>query len=199
MNMEPQIDTDVYDATGQLIHVFHNPGYRHVEISLADISPLFKEAIVDVEDRHFYTEGSFDLARLIKSGVADITHSSNTIQGASTITEQLAKLSLYGGATPPENIDYKIKEIVLGNEIELHFSKVQILEMYVNRISFGNYSVGIGTAAELYFLKPAGQLDLAQASMLAGLPQSPTADDPLTHGPKVSVNPLGEEPSGGRS
>ncbi len=194
--MEPQIDTDVYDATGQLIHVFHNPGYRHVEISLADISPLFKEAIVDVEDRHFYTEGSFDLARLIEFGVADITHSSNTIQGASTITEQLAKLSLYGGATPPENIDYKIKEIVLGNEIELHFSKVQILEMYVNRISFGNYSVGIGTAAELYFLKPAGQLDLAQASMLAGLPQSPTADDPLTHGPKVSVNPLAKSRQG---
>jgi membrane peptidoglycan carboxypeptidase len=195
VNMEPQIDTDVYDATGQLIHVFHNSGYRHVEVALADISPLFKEAIVDVEDRDFYTEGSFDLARLIEAGVADITHSS-TIQGASTITEQLAKLSLYGGATPPQNIDYKIKEIVLGNEIELHFSKDQILEMYVDRIFFGNYSVGIGTAAELYFLKPASQLDLAQASMLAGLPQSPTADDPLTHGPKVLVNPLAKNRQG---
>jgi membrane peptidoglycan carboxypeptidase len=178
-NMEPQIDTDVYDAAGTLIKVFHNEGYRHIHVSLANVSPFFKEAIVDVEDKHFYTEGSWDLARLVESGVADVTHSSSTVQGGSTITEQLAKISLYGGADPPQSIDYKIKEIVLGNEIQLNFTKDQILEMYLNRIFYGNFSVGIGTAAEMYFHRGASQLDLAESAMLAGLPQSPTAFNPL--------------------
>jgi membrane peptidoglycan carboxypeptidase len=189
-NMEPQIDTDVYDAANNLIQVFHNSGYRHIHVDLSAVSPLFKEAIVAVEDHKFYTEGSWDLARLAESGVADITHSSSTIQGGSTITEQLAKISLYGGADPPQSIDYKIKEIVLGNEIQLNFSKDQILAMYINRIFYGNFAVGVGSAAELYFLKPASQLDLAQAAMLAGLPQSPTSYNPLNHSAKVTVNPL---------
>jgi membrane peptidoglycan carboxypeptidase len=184
------IDTDVYDASGDLLHVFNGSGYRHVHTALAEISPLFKEAIVAVEDRHFYTEGSLDFARVVESGIADITHSGSTLQGASTITEQLAKLSLYGGASPPQSINYKIKEIVLGNEVALNFTKDQILEMYVNRIFYGNDAVGIGSAAELYFLKPASQLDLAQAAMLAGLPQSPSADDPLVHASNQPVNPL---------
>jgi membrane peptidoglycan carboxypeptidase len=189
-NMEPQIDTDVYDASNTLIKVFHNDGYRHIHVDLATVSPFFKEGIVDVEDKHFYTEGSWDLARLVESGVADVTHTSSTVQGGSTITEQLAKISLYGGADPPQSIDYKIKEIVLGNEIQLNFTKDQILDMYVNRIFFGNFSVGVGTAAEMYFRKSAAQLDLAQASMLAGLPQSPTAFNPLNLSPKSTVNEL---------
>ncbi|HEY6470641.1 MAG TPA: transglycosylase domain-containing protein [Candidatus Dormibacteraeota bacterium] len=189
-NMEPQIDTDVYDAAGNLIQVFHNSGYRHIHVDLSGVSPLFKEAIVAVEDHNFYTEGSWDLARLAESGVADITHSSSTVQGGSTITEQLAKISLYGGADPPQSIDYKIKEIVLGNEIQLNFTKNEILEMYINRIFYGNFAVGVGSAAELYFLKPASQLDLAQAAMLAGLPQSPTSYNPLSHPANETVNPL---------
>jgi membrane peptidoglycan carboxypeptidase len=189
-NMEPQIDTSVYDASNQLIDVFHNSGYRHIHAGLTDVSPYFTEAVVAVEDRHFFTEGSWDLPRLVEAGIANVTHSSSTVQGGSTITEQLAKISLYGGADPPQSIDYKIKEIVLGNEIELNFTKDQILEMYVNRIFYGNFAVGIGSASQLYFQKPASQLDLAQASLLAGLPQSPTAYNPLTHPAGATVNML---------
>ena len=189
-NMEPQIDTDVYDSAGGLIHVFHNEGYRHIHVDLPAISPYFKEAIVAIEDHNFYTEGSWDLARLVELGVADVTHHGAPLQGGSTITEQLAKISLYGGADPPQSIDYKIKEIVLGNEIALNFTKNEILDMYVNRIFYGNFAVGVGSAAELYFLKPASKLDLAQASMLAGLPQSPTAYNPLVHDANEAVNPL---------
>ena len=194
-NMEPQIDTDVYDAANNLIEVFHNSGYRHIHVDLSAVSPLFKEAIVAVEDHNFYTEGSWDLARLAESGFADITHSSSTIQGGSTITEQLAKISLYGGADPPQSIDYKIKEIVLGNEIQLNFSKNQVLEMYINRIFYGNFAVGVGSAAELYFLKPASQLDLAQAAMLAGLPQSPTSYNPLNACGQGRRQPARQEPA----
>ena len=189
-NMEPQIDTDVYDSTGGLIHVFHNEGYRHIHVDLDQISPLFKEAIVAIEDHDFYNEGSWDLARLVESGVADVTNQDGTLQGGSTITEQLAKISLYGGADPPQSIDYKIKEIVLGNEISLNFTKDQILDMYVNRIFYGNYAVGVGSAAELYFQIPASRLDLAQAALLAGLPKSPTSYNPLIHNAHDAINPL---------
>jgi membrane peptidoglycan carboxypeptidase len=189
-DMEPQIDTDVYDNAGGLIHVFHNEGYRHIHVDLSEVSTYFKDAIVAIEDHNFYNEGSWDLARLVESGIADITHRGATLQGGSTITEQLAKISLYGGADPPQSIDYKIKEIVLGNEIELHFTKDEILDMYINRIFYGNFAVGVGSAAELYFLKPASQLDIAQAALLAGLPQSPTSYDPLIHNAHDAINPI---------
>ena len=189
-DMEPQIDTDVYDSSGGLIHVFHNEGYRHIHVDLDQVSPYFKEAIVAIEDHDFYTEGSWDLARLVESGFDDATHQGGTLQGGSTITEQLAKISLYGGADPPQSIDYKIKEIVLGNEISLNFTKSEILDMYVNRIFYGNYAVGVGSAAELYFLEPASLLDLAQAALLAGLPQSPTSYNPLIHNAHDVINPL---------
>ena len=189
-DMEPQIDTDVYDSTGALIHVFHNDSYRHVHVDLTQVSPYLKEAIVAIEDHNFYTEGSWDLARLVESGVADVTHHGASLQGGSTITEQLAKISLYGGSDPPQSIDYKIKEIVLGNEIALNFTKSEILDMYVNRIFYGNFAVGVGSAAELYFLKSASQIDLAQAAMLAGLPQSPTSYNPLIHPADETINPL---------
>jgi membrane peptidoglycan carboxypeptidase len=189
VNMEPQIDTNVYDSTGGLIKVFHNSGYRHIHEDLVSVSPFFKEAIVAVEDHNFYHEGSWDLPRLVEAGITDITHRGASLQGGSTITEQLAKISLYGGADPPQSIDYKIKEVVLGNEIALNFSKDEILDMYINRIFYGNFAVGIGAASELYFLKPPSQLDLAQASMLAGLPQSPTAYNPLIHTASEAINP----------
>jgi membrane peptidoglycan carboxypeptidase len=189
-NMEPEIDTNVYDSAGGLIHVFHNLDYRHIHVDLDQISPYFKEAIVAIEDHNFYTEGSWDLARLVESGVADVTHHGASLQGGSTITEQLAKISLYGGADPPQSIDYKIKEIVLGNEIALNFTKAQILDMYVNRIFYGNNALGVGSAAQLYFEKPASQLDLAQAALLAGLPQSPSAYNPLINSTKDGINPL---------
>jgi len=100
-NMEPQIDTNVYDNAGGLIHVFHNEGYRHIHEDLTQISPYFKDAIVAIEDHNFYTEGSWDLARLVESGVADVTHHGASLQGGSTITEQLAKISLYGAPIHP--------------------------------------------------------------------------------------------------
>jgi len=144
-------------------------GTGHVHTALAEISPLFKEAIVASRIVTSTLRVPWISRAWWNPASPTFTHSGSTLQGASTITEQLAKLSLYGGATPPQSINYKIKEIVLGNELALHFTKDQILEMYVNRIFYGNDAVGIGSAAELYFLKPARQLDLAQASMLAGL------------------------------
>ncbi|HWW10005.1 MAG TPA: transglycosylase domain-containing protein [Candidatus Acidoferrales bacterium] len=183
---EPNLDSYVYDSSGSLIHVFHDSGIRHDHAALGAISRWVKLATIDVEDRHFYSEGSWDLPRLISVGVNDLTHGSTA--GASTITEQLAKISFLG-STAPRSLDYKIKEIVLGNEIGSNFTKDQILEMYLNRIFYGNHAQGIQTAAELYFHTDASKLDLAQSSMLAGLPQSPSYYNPLDHDATTTVNP----------
>ena len=173
--MEPPLDSHVFDAQGNLIAVFNDNGVRHVHASLDNISLYTRLATIDVEDRHFYSEGSWDLPRLIKAAWDNVRHTNTS--GASTITEQLAKISFFN--SPERSIDYKIKEIVLGNELDSNFTKNQILEMYLNRVPYGNHAIGVETAAELYFSKPAKNLDLAEASMLAGLPQSPTTLNPV--------------------
>ena len=188
--MEPGLDSHVYDAKGNLIGVFDDNGFRHVHVTLDNISQYVKLATIDVEDRHFYNEGSWDLPRIVKAGWNDLRHNGST-QGASTITEQLAKISFFNA--PQRSIDYKIKEIVLGNEIDANFTKDQILEMYLNRVPYGNHAVGIETAAELYFFKSANELDLAQSTMLAGLPQSPSVYQPNIHDPSVDVNPAAKD------
>jgi membrane peptidoglycan carboxypeptidase len=183
--MEPSLDSHVYDSAGNLIAVFSTSGSRHVHASLDNISLYARLATIDVEDRHFYSEGSWDLPRLIKAGWDNLRHTSTS--GASTITQQLAKISFFN--SPDRSLDYKIKEIVLGNELDANFTKDQILEMYLNRVPYGNHAIGIETASELYFFKPAKDLDLAQSAMLAGLPQSPSFYNPLIHDASATVNP----------
>ncbi len=173
--MEPPLDSHVFDAKGNLIAIFNDKGVRHVHARLDDISLYMRLATIDVEDRHFYSEGSWDLPRLIKAAWDNLRHTNTS--GASTITEQLAKISFFN--SPERSIDYKIKEIVLGNELDSNFTKNQILEMYLNRVAYGNHAIGVETAAQLYFFKPAKSLDLAESAMLAGLPQSPTTLNPV--------------------
>ena len=183
--MEPPLDSRVVDGGGKLIGLLHDNGNRHQHVSLDQVSRWVKLATVDVEDRHFYENSSWDLPRIAKAGWDDLRHSGAT-QGASTITEQLAKISFL---SPERSLDRKVKELILGIEIENNFSKNQILEMYLNRVSFGNHSIGIESAAQTYFQKPAKDLDLAEASMLAGLPNSPVFLDPLDHAAGQTVNP----------
>ncbi|GAC1341551.1 MAG: hypothetical protein NVSMB29_12190 [Candidatus Dormibacteria bacterium] len=184
--MEPPLDSHVYARDGTLIAIFHGQDFRHDHVSIDDVSPWAKLATIDTEDRHFYENHSWDVPRILKSGL-DNARGRGTTQGASTITEQLAKISFL----PSErSYDRKVKQVILGNEIEANFPKQHILEMYLNRIDYGNFSIGIETAAQTYFLKHAKDLDLAEASMLTGLPNAPDAYNPLHHLPTVDVNPL---------
>lgn len=187
--MEPDLDTHVYARDGTLIAILHNQDYRHEHVSLDQVNHLALAATIDTEDKHFFENRSWDLPRIAKSGW-DNLHGGGTTQGASTISEQLAKISFL----PAEkSYDRKIKQLLLGNEIEANFSKQQVLEMYLNRIDYGNHAKGIESAAQAYFQVHANGLDLAQASMLAGLPNSPSVYNPLLHGPETDVNPLAKQ------
>ena len=177
-NLGPPEDSQLLASDGTLLAVLHEPGVHHIGVNLDQVSPLLVKATVAVEDRHFYQDaGSADLPRILASGVNDFLHHS-AVQGASTITEQLAKISFL---TPQKTITRKIRELLLGYEISRVFKPNSILQMYVNRINYGNQAIGVGAAAELYFHIPASKLDLAQATMLAGIPDAPTAYNPILY------------------
>jgi membrane peptidoglycan carboxypeptidase len=177
-NLGPPNDSEMLASDGSLLAILHEPGVHHTGVPLSQVSPLLVRATVAVEDRHFYQDtASADLPRIVESGLNDLLHH-GALQGASTITEQLAKISFL---TPQKTITRKIRELLLGYEISKVFRPDQILQMYVNRINYGNQAIGIEAAANLYFHIPAAKLDLAQASMLAGVPDAPTAYNPLRY------------------
>ena len=166
-------DTLVYDSTGGLIADLHPPGATRIPVPLNQISPLLQQAIVAIEDRSFWTEGAVDLPRLASAALADLTH--GTTQGASTIPMQLAKmLYLHDSRT----IAYKVKQIALAQRIVGGTSRADILDQYLNDSYFGSGATGIEAAARTYFGTTASHLDLAEAAMLAGLPNDPSGENP---------------------
>ena len=166
----------IYAADGTtLLADLHPPGYQHYYEPLSDIGTLLPEAVISIEDRNFYQEPGVDPQGVVRATMIDWrAHSS--VEGASTITQQLAKLRLVGNAP---TIDRKIREALLAFEIERHFTKPQILEMYLNSVFFGDTAWGTKAASQIYFHKQTKDLDLAQASMLAGIIKGPTLYSPL--------------------
>lgn len=158
----------LYDNEENLI--FNN--YSWVELD--DISDNLIEATLATEDRHFYYHIGFDYFRIIKAVVNNIT-SKSLSEGASTITQQYAR-NLY--LNYDKTWKRKIQEAILAFELETHYTKEEILEGYLNTINYGGV-FGIENASKYYFNKKASELTLAEASMLAGIPQSPSNYSPL--------------------
>ena len=176
--LRPPRNSELLARDGTLLAVLHEPGAQHIHLALSQVSPLLVEATIAVEDRHFYQDiAAADLPRIVEAAIVDLEHHAS-VQGASTIPEQLAKISFL---TSQKTITRKIREFLLGYEIAKVFKPNTILQLYLNRINYGNQAIGIGSAAELYFHIPASHLDLAQASMLAGIPDAPTAYDPVLY------------------
>jgi penicillin-binding protein 1A len=146
------------------------------QLTLAQISPWLPKATVAIEDRRFWQHGALDYTGIARAAVADIENG-RTVQGASTLTQQLAR-NLYIGR-PSQTIGRKLKEACLAIRLAERLTKRQILQQYLSLVYYGNQAYGVAAAAQTYFSKRASQLTVAQAAMIAGLPQAPTSYDPL--------------------
>lgn len=170
-------DTLIYDRHGRLIADLAENGNHRIEVPLSAVSPNLIKATVAIEDRTFWTNDGIDLASIGRAALADFSHRA-IVQGGSTITQQLVKQLVFG-AHPPITFQRKLTEAILALKMTRSYSKDQILTMYLNTIYYGSQSYGIQAAAQSFFHKDARDLDLAQAAMLAGLPQEPSGNSPL--------------------
>ena len=146
------------------------------QLTLAQMSPWLPKATVAIEDRRFWQHGALDYMAIVRAAVKDI-ESGRTEQGASTLTQQLAR-NLYIGR-PSETIGRKLTEACLALKLADKLTKREILARYLNVVYYGNQAYGVAAAAQTYFSSRASQLTVAQAAMIAGLPQAPTLYDPL--------------------
>jgi penicillin-binding protein 1A len=170
-------DTMIYGQNDQLIADLHPSGTSRIPVPLSQIAPVMRKAVVDIEDHSFWTAPSFDIGRIVESGVFDVLHHSSA-EGASTIPEQVAK-ALY--LHDNKSVSYKVKEILYGNELSAQESKSQILDDYLNDVFFGQGATGVQAAAETYFGVSASQLTASQATLLAGLLPAPSYLDPINN------------------
>lgn len=174
--------TRILDADGNLLYEILDPNAgRRTYVRLQDISPFMVAATLATEDEDFYTHPGFNLSAIVRAFTQNYS-SGETVSGASTITQQLARALLF---TPEERGEQsylrKVREAILAAEITRRYSKDEILELYLNEIYFGNLAYGVEAAAETYFGTTASQLTLSQASFLAGLPQAPSFYDVYTN------------------
>ena len=166
--------TQILDRNGKLLYLKHGNEIRTV-VNIDHIAAVLRQATVDLEDKNFYQHHGLDYNRLAAAAYSDVFKGGS--QGGSTITQQLVKRKYL---TTEQSVDRKVKEALLSGEIEQRYSKDQILEAYLNEIFYGHQAYGIDAAAQTYFGIHAGDLDLNQASLLAGIPAQPSVLDPLT-------------------
>ncbi|KMZ43857.1 MULTISPECIES: PBP1A family penicillin-binding protein [Bacillales] len=166
--------TTIYASNGEVLDTMHR-GENRISVPLAEISPALLDATIAIEDRSFREHFGFDWKRLAMAAYVDVVNMEMR-QGASTITQQLAR-NLY--LSLDKTWERKIKEALLAIQLELNYSKDEILEMYVNQIYYGHSAYGVQAAAQTYFGKDAKDLTVAESAMLAGIPKGPTYYSPF--------------------
>ena len=145
-------------------------------VDLDSLPAYVPGAFVAVEDRRFYHHMGFDVGGIVRSGLYNATHHGGPLRGGSTITQQLAR-NLF--LTSDQNARRKVQELILSVELEWKFSKKEILALYLNRVNFGAGAYGIEAASQRYFNKPAKNLSIGEAALLAGLLKAPTRYNPV--------------------
>src|SRR6202045_1927467 len=171
----PSSVTELYDGQGRVIGTFALQ--RRVIASYDDYPEVLRNALVSIEDKDFYRHSGINLWRIAGAAYRDI-ESAGRGQGGSTLTMQLAR-NLF--LSPDRSFHRKIQEALLAVQIERRFTKPQIFTLYANQIYLGHGVYGFEAASEFYFSRPAKQLALAEAALLAGLPKSPTYYSPIIH------------------
>ncbi len=174
--LTPAQSTKIFDRNGELLfEMFDAQGGRRTLVSVARIPAVLKQATIATEDPSFYTNVGVDFRGIARAVYYYARYGKPVGGGGSTITQQLVRNTLI---TPDPTIQRKIREAVLAVEVTRRYSKDQILEYYLNTIPYGNLAYGIEAASEAYFNKRVEDLTLAEASLLAGLPQAPALWDP---------------------
>lgn len=174
--------SQIYDRNGNLLWELMDPSAgRRTWVPLSRVSPYLQQATIATEDRFFYRNVGVDPIAVVRALYYNLSEG-EIVSGGSTITQQLARTVLL---TPEEQsektLSRKIREAVLAVELARRYPKDKILEIYLNQIYYGNLAYGIEAASQTYFGKPATDLTLAEAALLAGLPQSPALYDPFTN------------------
>ncbi len=177
--------TKIYDRTGSYL-LYEAGEKKKTSVSLDQISPLLQKATLAAEDDDFYSHPGIDFKAIVRAIIYDVLHLGKSTQGGSTITQQLIKNVVFletetneEGKTEivgpaPKTITRKIQEAIMALETERKYSKDQILEAYLNQISYGSVFYGAEAASQGYFQKSASELTLAEAATLAAMTQSPT-------------------------
>lgn len=182
--------THIYDRNGKLLFQLYDPNYgRRTYVNYTEISPWLVKATVAAEDRTFWDNQGVDIQSTLRAALTDLQYHT-VVEGGSTITQQLIKNQLF--LNQPRSFQVKGQEALLAYGITQQYPKWKIMEMYLNSVYYGDLNYGVEAAAQDYFnIQPkctrsscvtaTSQLDLAQASLLAGLPQSPSFYDPIVN------------------
>ncbi len=170
---KPNIVTKFYSNDGEVIKTF--TAFTFSKVELKDIPDNVKNAIIATEDKNFYHHSGYDMAGLARSTLANIL-AGHVVQGASTITQQLARILFLSNE---KTYTRKIKELMVAVRIEKTIPKDKILEMYLNNVYLGSGAYGVEGAAQIYFNKHLNELSLAECALLAGLPQAPSVYSPF--------------------
>jgi penicillin-binding protein 1A len=171
----PSSITELYDDHGRVIGSFALQ--RRVVAGYDDFAPVLRDALVSIEDKDFYRHSGINFWRIVGAAYRDI-ESGGKVQGASTLTMQLAR-NLF--LSPDRSFHRKVQEAMLAIQIERRFTKPQIFTLYANQIFLGHGVYGFEAASEFYFSKPAKNLTLSEAALLAGLPKGPQIYSPINH------------------
>ena len=173
-DLRMQLPLTVVSADGRLIAQIGEQ--RRIPVEAAAIPAVVVDAFLAAEDDRFYQHPGVDWQGLVRALAANVT-AGGVREGGGTITMQLARNTLL---TPERTLKRKLKEVFLAVRIEREFTKDEILAQYLNRIFLGQRAYGVGAAAEVYFNKRVDELTLAEAALIAGLPRSPSRDNPVT-------------------
>lgn len=172
----PRASYVVTDRHGEVLRVVRPAGVDHAWVPLRDVSPHFLRAVIAAEDARFLSHEGVDVRSVARAAASPVLPGRRR-SGASTIAQQVVKLTHRRSPT----VRGKLVEIVRARTLVKERGHEAVLEEYVNRLPFGNHIVGVERASEVYFGKPASDLTLAEAAMLAGIPQAPSVTEPLRH------------------
>ncbi len=174
-DFKPNIVTKFYSHDDEIVKTF--TAYTFQKVELKDTPEALQKAIIATEDKNFYRHHGYDLFGIARSMVQNV-FAKKFVQGASTITQQLARVLFLSNE---KSFSRKIKELVIAARIEKTISKDRILEMYLNNVYLGSGAYGVEAASQIYFNKHLKECDLSELALIAGLPQAPSIYSPFNN------------------